>query len=108
MEVDGRNEVLASPSIEGEGVMKVIWKFEIRVDDEVLFQAPKGTEFISVGCQSERDTICLWGVVDLDAEVIVPYITYLVFIRGTGHLLNETIETFCKFLGTVQTPSGLV
>lgn len=83
--------------------MKTIYKYEFAVSDTVKIKTPIGARIISVGCQSEGDWLCVWAEVDSDAETSWQELR----IFGTGHPMPTDNRKMC-FIGTVQTPSGLV
>ena len=46
--------------------MEVIWKFELKVNDIVHIEMPKGAEILSVNTQN--GTPCIWAKVDSKIE----------------------------------------
>lgn len=79
--------------------MRTIFKYPIHnLDDEVVVNLPKGAEIISVGVQME--TLCLWAIVDSQAEVFVPR---KIQIRGTGQPLGRGEG---DYIGTVLMSFG--
>lgn len=92
--------------------MREIWKFPISRLDPVLIgesgqgarglvSMPASAEVLSVGVQGA--TICLWAMVD--PALAVDQETRQVNVFGTGWPVARDPG---KFLGTVQTPPGLV
>jgi hypothetical protein len=75
-----------------------IWKFPLRIDDEVLITMPVGAVPLCV--QMQYQVPCLWAVVDETANVEM----HRFYIRGTGHRLgNVAID---KYIGTFQALDG--
>ena len=72
--------------------MKTVHKYEVAIDDEVVFNVPVGAELLSVGSQTPRK-ICFWMLVNTDE----PMIEHKFRIRGTGHPCDDV----GKFVGTV-------
>lgn len=59
--------------------MKIVWKYELRFDDEQQISMPEGAEILYFGNQS--GTPCVWARVDSNADKSLRQVS----IRGTGH-----------------------
>jgi hypothetical protein len=76
--------------------MKRIWKYAFDATDSFELTMPKGALVLSV--QVQRDTPCLWALVDYTTETEVRRFR----IAGTGH----PIDFDGKFIGTFQLDHG--
>ena len=76
---------------------RVIFKYPLKLTDTQLVEIPEGAERLTV--QLQRDTICLWAIVDIRKQNEVR----TVHIVGTGHPVPDG---FLEFLGTVQMAGG--
>ncbi len=74
--------------------MKTIWKFPLEVTAVQYVGMPRGSEILSV--DSQRDTVCLWAMVDPDAAKEVRTIR----IFGTGHPVGD--EEKLVYLGMAK------
>lgn len=58
-----------------------IWKYDLRVEDEILVEMPAGAELLHVGNQTgEIDRFTVWARVIPGAHV-----ARRLLVRGTGH-----------------------
>lgn len=74
-----------------------IYKYEFKVDDEVMVRMPLGAKVLSVGIQQPR-RICLWAIVDsFDVHQGAMPVDRRFKVRGTGQPLGEV----GRFVGTV-------
>jgi hypothetical protein len=85
--------------------MRTVYKYEIELhtlndEDMVCILMPSCASPLSVGIQGQA--LVLWAIVD-PARALAPY---RVWVHGTGRVIHAPAHT--QFLGTVQTPSGLV
>ena len=79
--------------------MKTVWKYKLRVADQwTTVDMPLGARIVHVGVQDRVDQVCLWAVVDPDAEKEPREFTVL----GTGDELRGNGEW--EYVGTAQTP----
>lgn len=75
----------------------VVWKYPLRLDDEVTFEMPEGACPLTVQVQDGIPT--LWAVVDPDAAP-----TNRMFrIAGTGHPIGADVGAY---VGTFQLAEG--
>lgn len=89
--------------------MLTIWKFPIRVDDEITCQMPAGARLLTVQVQGAGHgnavgTPCIWALVNSEAKKEKR--TFRVY--GTGHPIEES-EIPCErllYVGTFQSISG--
>jgi hypothetical protein len=77
--------------------MKTIWKFPLDIEDKVRIPLPIGAEFLSVQVQNE--TLCLWALVDPDAEKTMRYLS----VYGTGHKIPDDPG---RYISTFQMLGG--
>lgn len=75
-----------------------IWKFPIRVDDEIVIDMPRSARILHVGVQNGQPHI--WAMVDTKA----PMVDHHFAMRGTGHPA-EGLEGLL-FVGTFMMASG--
>lgn len=75
--------------------MKTIWKYEL--EGSCSIKMPTGAEVLSV--QVQRDVICLWALVDPEAEGEARRF----LIHGTGHSVPDVP---LRFLGTTMFGQG--
>jgi hypothetical protein len=83
---------------------KSVWKFKLTVVDEQTLNMPKGARPLHLGVQpssTQQEDICLWAEVDVDA-LLEPR---QVFVRGTGHPLDDIPEE-ATYVGTVILMNG--
>ena len=62
-----------------------VWKYDLRVDDEILVEMPPGAELLHVGNQTgEPDRFTVWARV-------VPgvHVARRLLVRGTGHPIGD-------------------
>ena len=80
----------------------VIWKFSLVVTDRQTVTMPVGAEVLSV--QMQGNVLCLWAVVNPDAERIIR--TFEIF--GTGHPMPDVLKEGLARLhiDTVQARGG--
>ena len=77
--------------------MEVIWKFPIKVTDEVTLEVPEGAQILSI--QVQKEVPCLWAKVNPEN----PKKRMKIRIYGTGH---EYQEISGVFIGTFQMQGG--
>lgn len=78
--------------------MKSIWKFPLGITDSQHVLMPTGARILCV--QSQRDTPCLWALVDTD----VARVGRMIHMRGTGH--NAEDVQHLPYVGTFQVEGG--
>lgn len=76
--------------------MLSIYKYPLRIDDEISLVMPVGAELLTTQIQS--DIPCLWAKVDTRA----PMVRRIFRWRGTGHPADGLGE----YVGTVQMHGG--
>ena len=66
---------------------RIIWKFDVRVDDTVIVHMPEGAEVIHWDIQREDvyAQIQCWAIVD----PLAAFKPRTFYIRGTGHPMRE-------------------
>ncbi len=74
--------------------MKIIYKYEFKVNDEVIVEMPYNAKVLSCGTQKPNH-ITIWAAVDPNYS---PQQRKF-FVRGTGHPLGEAQNG--DFIGTV-------
>jgi len=74
---------------------RTIWKYPIRIDDEVVISMPSGAAILTV--QVQNDEVCLWASVDPSARLERRRIA----IYGTGN----PVRAAC-YISTFQTHGG--
>lgn len=74
--------------------MKTIYKYTLALTDTQVIRLPKGAEILSI--QEQHGHICLWAVVDTDAEKVERFVD----IVGTGNPMLTDMRT--SFVATVQ------
>lgn len=71
---------------------RVVWKWELNLQDEQVVYLPERAEILTVRMQGR--SLCLWAVCARDA----PSEARKIFIHGTGHLVAPAplryIDTF--------------
>lgn len=72
---------------------RTIWKFILRPIDTNNVEMPKDSEILS--CQLQDGHICLWALVDPDAEKEIRKFGLI----GTGHFIKQEEA---KFIATLQ------
>lgn len=77
--------------------MKGIFKYELIIADHSKLCLPVGTIILSV--QAQRDTICLWAVVD---ECQKELCLVDIFMYVTGQNISDKDLADKRFAGTVQ------
>ena len=76
--------------------MKTIWKFNLRIDDDIqTISMPEGAQILSVGLQQGKPMI--WAEVDSEADNE----SRRFWILGTGQPITKTIFAR-EFIGTFQ------
>lgn len=75
-----------------------IWKFPIRIDDELVIAMPRGARILHVGMQNGDPQ--LWAMVDTEALKVDRNFA----IRGTGHPADGLKEVL--FVGTFMMAGG--
>lgn len=78
-------------------MQKVIYKFELKIDDVVKVEMPKGAKILTV--QNQNDNVSLWALCDKDAEKEIRIFSVI----GTGHDFNPVAM---EYIGTFQTMGG--
>ena len=78
--------------------MKVVWKYKLEIDDEVIILMPKGTKVLTV--QVQDGAPCIWAAVDPNEKKEMRKFR----IAGTGHPIDDT--TVGGYIGTVQLHDG--
>lgn len=77
--------------------MKIIYKYELSVQDDQVIEMPEGTEILSLQVQAGRP--CLWALV-------TPYgrstVKRKIRTHGTGHEITDWANLV--FIGTYQAP----
>jgi len=74
---------------------KRIFKYPLELNESQYITIPKDHKILSV--QVQRDTICVWALIDDDTERIVQPIR----IVGTGHSI-PSMNPLGEYIGTVQ------
>jgi hypothetical protein len=77
--------------------MKCIYKYPIKVADEVRIVMPLNTEILCV--QVQRDIPCIWALVTKSTEVALRKFRWY----GTGHPVEMHSG---KYIGTIQMDNG--
>jgi hypothetical protein len=70
---------------------KVIWKYEILIENDFDVEMPKGAQILKVALQHGKPV--MWALVDAAAEKEIRHF----FVVGTGYFLNNDgkhIDTF--------------
>ena len=76
---------------------KVIWKYAIRIEDDLSIEIPRGGQILSV--HNQRGTMCLWVLVNPKHVKEKRYFK----IFGTGHrIIEDRIPLLKVFVGSVQ------
>lgn len=79
--------------------MKIIYKYQLEVIDDLTISLPIGAEILTV--QSQRDIPCIWALVDNDA--IKENRKFKII--GTGNPI-EDLSINNKYIGTFQLYEG--
>lgn len=79
-----------------------IWKFPLEITDSQAVEMPQDARILSV--QLQNDTVTLWAVVMPKKRRV----NRLIRIAGTGHNIDDVVESMFAYLGTVQDGRGLV
>lgn len=79
---------------------KVIWKFQLEVQDKQFISLPEGAEILSV--QTQDYIPCIWVLVNPNN----PTEERCFEIFGTGHNIYCDMGIDRKFIGTFQMQSG--
>ena len=77
-----------------------IWKYGIKVGDNVCIRMPKDAELLPV--QVQKGQVCIWAIVNSENEYEDRYF----HIYGTGHDIPVDILRSGIFLGTFQLHDG--
>ena len=75
-----------------------IWKFPIRIDDELVIEMPRGARILHVGVQNGKPQ--LWAMVDVKAPLVDRHFA----VRGTGHPADGLKEV--QHSGTFMMANG--
>ncbi len=72
--------------------MKIVYKYEEKLDDVIEFKLPEGAEILRVDVQKESSLgeiqkVCLWALVDLSKETVIRRVR----IAGTGHPIDNKV-----------------
>ena len=59
--------------------MNTIWKFRPPIQDSLAIEMPREAQLLCV--QTQRNTPCIWALVDSDAPIETRHFAW----RGTGH-----------------------
>lgn len=78
--------------------MKKIYKYSFEVQDKVTIRIPRNSTILIV--QTQRDTPCLWALVDPDEELC----DFVFRIFGTGHPIDP--DLIGDYIGTFQMDEG--
>lgn len=78
--------------------MKIIYKYQLEVKDNLTIELPIGAEILTV--QSQRDKPCIWALVDNDA--IKENRKFKII--GTGNPIENLSNS--KYIGTFQLYGG--
>jgi len=81
--------------------MKTIWKFNLNIEDEQKVVMPKDAKILTA--QMQKDTLCLWALVDTDITVIDE--NRYIGIYGTGNPIPAP-ENIKKYISTFQLHDG--
>lgn len=73
--------------------MKVIFKYILRISDQVLFYLPEGAKILSV--QGQGEELVLWAIVDPSKSVEPRMFS----VYGTG---NPFQSDHARYIGTAQ------
>jgi hypothetical protein len=76
-----------------------IYKYWLPIADMYAIMMPIGAEVLSV--QAQDGLLCVWAKVDPNAARVGTVFR----IYGTGHPLDDTVDTVQEYLGTVQIDS---
>ena len=76
---------------------RTIWKYPLEITDRQNVLMPEGAEILSA--QMQRDTLCLWALVNPDA----PEQRREIEVLGTG---NHATESKRRYIATVQMCGG--
>ena len=74
---------------------RVIYKYQLDIEDEQMVQMPVGAQILSVGSQGDRLT--LWASINVLATLIIS--PRKIMIRGTGNTFVHDPPD--QFIGTV-------
>lgn len=77
---------------------RTIWKFGLRLADQVEIHGPKGAKWLTLQVQLEDPYV--WAEVDPDADEVA----YIFTTFGTGHAIPP--EFLGTYIGTYQTDGG--
>lgn len=78
--------------------MKVIYKYIIEIEDEILLEIPQHAQILSI--QTQKDKPCIWAVVETDNPIVKRNLKLI----GTGHEIKNYMN--CNFIGTFQVHDG--
>ena len=79
--------------------MREIWKYILDRTDRAPVSMPKGAQVLSAGVQGDCDLVCIWALVDPEAERVGRRIS----VYGTGWPIADDPGVF---VGTVSTADG--
>ncbi len=77
---------------------RVVWKYELEMEDYQDIEMPLESTILCV--QKQRDKPCMWALVDPDDK---ERCRYTIRIAGTGHPIKEEDH---KYIGTFQMMDG--
>ena len=80
---------------------KTIWKYPLKLTVGQNISFPIGAEFLTV--QVQGDNICLWALVDPEADTEIRFIE----IFGTGSPVGYDKGVSRKYISTFQMQGGL-
>lgn len=80
--------------------MKTIWKFPLVIKDEQTITIPGGAKILTV--QLQKGDLYIWAIVDPNE----PLRDRTIYVRGTGHPLNFSINKAIRYVGTFQLSAG--
>jgi hypothetical protein len=81
-------------------IEQTIWKYPLRITDEVRISIPTGAQILSV--QMQGDTACLWALVVPGQKEVERYFR----IFGTGHPIPDISPYTFEFISTIQVHGG--
>jgi len=79
--------------------LKIIYKFPIDIVVDQIIKMPTGSKVLTV--QTQKDTICLWAIVDLKSTT---FEDRKFSVYGTGHPFDKDYNL--EYIGTVQQIEG--
>lgn len=82
--------------------MKTIWKYNLKFENIIELQMPKGAEILTVQQDKKTNRPCLWAMVDSDAEKESRFIE----LFGTGEKIPTDMGVDRIYIGTYQYQNG--